>query len=258
MTDLFSTTNWHLSDQGGPSAAIVINADKGALFEGLARNLESHLRAHVVICEDVDEAAAPDHFVQLLLVHVRPGEIPSTRIEQSQQIFPEAALALLVDRADGEGDWRGFADAASIQGFIPLTLKLEVFLAAVSLVLSGGQFFPVARSRPLRFAKDLLQTRLGSGVGTPVGRTSAAAASTGRAGEFAHLTTRERQVLSLIAEGWPNKLIADRVKLSEHTVKVHVHNLMNKLNVTNRTQAAAVFHSLAPEPRGSARRNAAQ
>ncbi|MGH6862017.1 MAG: response regulator transcription factor, partial [Phyllobacterium sp.] len=49
--------------------------------------------------------------------------------------------------------------------------------------------------------------------------------------------------LELLSEGLQNKIIADRLTLSEHTVKVHVHNLIRKLRVHNRTQAAAVYRN---------------
>lgn len=53
-----------------------------------------------------------------------------------------------------------------------------------------------------------------------------------------HLTTREIEVLELIAEGMINKEIAKRLYISEKTVKNHVSNIFRKLNVTDRTQAA--------------------
>jgi DNA-binding NarL/FixJ family response regulator len=55
------------------------------------------------------------------------------------------------------------------------------------------------------------------------------------------LTAREQEILELLSEGHQNKLIAHRMSLSEHTVKVHVHNLLSKLRVSNRTQAAATY-----------------
>lgn len=51
------------------------------------------------------------------------------------------------------------------------------------------------------------------------------------------LTPRELEVLALLAEGLPNKLIAVRLSISEHTVKFHVNALMNKLGVQSRTEA---------------------
>jgi DNA-binding NarL/FixJ family response regulator len=52
------------------------------------------------------------------------------------------------------------------------------------------------------------------------------------------LTPREREVLSLIGRGMANKVIARELSLSEKTVKAHVSNILAKLGVTDRTQAA--------------------
>ena len=51
------------------------------------------------------------------------------------------------------------------------------------------------------------------------------------------LTPRELQVLQLLAEGQPNKEIARRLGISEHTVKFHVNAILGKLNVQSRTEA---------------------
>ena len=53
------------------------------------------------------------------------------------------------------------------------------------------------------------------------------------------LTPREREVLSLLAEGLSNKLIASRLGVSLHAVKRHVGNVLAKLNSPNRTLAVA-------------------
>lgn len=52
------------------------------------------------------------------------------------------------------------------------------------------------------------------------------------------LSQRERETLTLIAEGLSNQLIAERLGIGEKTVKTHVSNLLGKLNVSDRTQAA--------------------
>jgi two-component system nitrate/nitrite response regulator NarL len=51
------------------------------------------------------------------------------------------------------------------------------------------------------------------------------------------LTAREHQVLRLLAEGLPNKTIAQRLDISEHTVKFHVNAILGKLGVSSRTEA---------------------
>jgi DNA-binding NarL/FixJ family response regulator len=52
------------------------------------------------------------------------------------------------------------------------------------------------------------------------------------------LSAREREVLTLVAEGLPNKLIARRLEISEKTVKAHLTSVFAQLGVTDRTQAA--------------------
>ena len=52
------------------------------------------------------------------------------------------------------------------------------------------------------------------------------------------LTDREREVLALVGEGLPNKLIARRLEISEKTVKAHLTRVFTEIGVTDRTQAA--------------------
>ncbi|MBV8086027.1 MAG: response regulator transcription factor [Chloroflexi bacterium] len=53
------------------------------------------------------------------------------------------------------------------------------------------------------------------------------------------LTSREREVLQLLAEGLSNKLVARRLRISEHTVKFHVSSIYAKLGAANRTEAVS-------------------
>ncbi|WP_345187754.1 response regulator transcription factor, partial [Actinomadura verrucosospora] len=61
-------------------------------------------------------------------------------------------------------------------------------------------------------------------------------------GPLATLTGREREVLKLVAEGRNNREIAAALFISPKTASVHVSNILGKLNVSSRTQAAAVAH----------------
>lgn len=55
------------------------------------------------------------------------------------------------------------------------------------------------------------------------------------------LTVRELGILSRVARGQQNKIIAADLGLSEHTVKLHIHNIITKLGVHNRTEAAVLY-----------------
>ena len=58
------------------------------------------------------------------------------------------------------------------------------------------------------------------------------------------LTPREREVLALVADGRTNRQIAEALFISAKTASVHVSNILAKLRVTNRGEAAAVAHRL--------------
>ena len=70
------------------------------------------------------------------------------------------------------------------------------------------------------------------------------------AGRHELLTAREREVLALLAVGRANKAIAHELGVAEKTVKTHVGNILGKLGLSDRTQAAlyAVREGLAPDP----------
>jgi DNA-binding NarL/FixJ family response regulator len=53
------------------------------------------------------------------------------------------------------------------------------------------------------------------------------------------LTPREREILTMLAEGLPNKLIASRLGISDHTVKTHLEAIFDKLGASNRAEAVA-------------------
>lgn len=53
------------------------------------------------------------------------------------------------------------------------------------------------------------------------------------------LTEREKQILKLIAEGLKNRDISHMLSISESTVENHIHNIYEKLNISNRAQATA-------------------
>ena len=89
-------------------------------------------------------------------------------------------------------------------------------MGALERVRTGGTYVPLALSEP---AANSGPEQLPSGP-------------------MQVLTRRQRDVLALIALGKSNKLIADALTMSESTVKAHVKQIIRRLNVANRTQAA--------------------
>ncbi|GLW66148.1 LuxR family transcriptional regulator [Actinomadura rubrobrunea] len=87
-------------------------------------------------------------------------------------------------------------------------------------------------------ARPLLHALRDLGVRARLAAASAAAA----AGPLGALTAREREVLRLVAEGRNNRQIAEALFISPKTASVHVSNILAKLGVASRTQAAAVAH----------------
>ena len=89
-------------------------------------------------------------------------------------------------------------------------------------------------ARPLREAIESLAKRGRIDLATtPAAGTAAPADPFG-------LTKREREVLALVALGRTNRQIADELFISENTAGVHVSNILGKLGVASRTEAAAV------------------
>jgi two-component system nitrate/nitrite response regulator NarL len=81
----------------------------------------------------------------------------------------------------------------------------------------------------------------------PANRVARAASPEPRGGEALQtLSPREREILTLIAHGNSNKLIARALDIAETTVKIHVQHILRKLELSSRVQAAvyAVSHGL--------------
>jgi len=99
-------------------------------------------------------------------------------------------------------------------GFIPKTANTRVLLEALRLVLSGGVYLPSESGRANGGIRPRAVTRP----------------------DQLGLTLRQADVLKLLVQGKPNKLICRDLRLSEGTVKVHVSAILRALNVRTRTQ----------------------
>jgi DNA-binding NarL/FixJ family response regulator len=115
-----------------------------------------------------------------------------------------------------------------LQGYLPLSSSVDVAAAAIRLVVAEGSYFLRPRNGDPDAAAPILLDRAPVAV----------------APDMATFTLRERAVLELLGRGLPNKIIAYELNMSLGTVKVHVHNIISKFKVRNRTGAAVAACSM--------------
>ncbi len=127
--------------------------------------------------------------------------------------------------------------------------------AVLSAIIAGasGYLLKQIRGRDLVSALESVgrgESLLDPAVTERVLQRVRTAASGGAADELADLTSQERKILLLVAEGMTNKEIASDVFLSDKTVKNYVSSILSKLNLQRRTQAAAFVakHHLGEPP----------
>jgi DNA-binding NarL/FixJ family response regulator len=116
---------------------------------------------------------------------------------------------------------------AGASGFIMKDASFEDFFATIRAVAGGAEILPPALT-------NSLFTQIVRNV---------PAANKARILEAVRLTNRERQVIELLGEGLSNKEIATRLHIAVHTVKSHVHNVLEKLALRSRLEVAAFTHA---------------
>jgi DNA-binding NarL/FixJ family response regulator len=162
------------------------------------------------------------NFDLIVIAAATTEHVDLRRIEVLRDALPEAPLVVVAECGNQQRVCQILSTGA--RGFLPASLSLKVLMGAFDLVMAGGTYVPSA----------MIETAPEQANGTR------------RAGgdPLAHLTRRQRDVLALISQGKSNKLIGDALSMSENTVKAHVKQVIKRLHVMNRTQAAllAVGH----------------
>jgi DNA-binding NarL/FixJ family response regulator len=165
-----------------------------------------------------------------------PGMDGAVSLQGVREVFPSVQLVVVTGSIRREDILNALA--AGVHGYVPKTLRIGEITRALQLVLEGFVFVP----------PSLPNLPLGPPSATwPI--QSAAVKSPGAAvksSKATDLTTRQREVLRLMAEGKSNKEIAQALDLAEGTVKAHVNALFRTLGVHNRVSAAAAIDQLGP------------
>jgi DNA-binding NarL/FixJ family response regulator len=217
---------------------VIVVDDHALVREGLVRLLE-----HVASVTTVGQVASTAEAVELArdvqpdvaLVDLRLPEIDGIELTRLLlEVCPALRVLILSDVESEDALLRAIRVGAS--GFLVRTQSFDAVAHAIDVAMDGGITLP----RVLTFraiARERSTISAARGGPTPP-----------------ELTARERQILRWIAAGDSNREIARRLVISEHTVRAHLRNLMRKLGVGKRAQAAAVaaaFLAGAEQPNGT-------
>lgn len=150
----------------------------------------------------------------LILLDWEISEIQADSVKSLNNAFPDIRIVVLT-RPHSSSDFVQALDAGA-QGYLSVNLSPYDFIQALHMLIRGS--FIVAQEKPEEVDTSVLKRREASKE---------------------MLSDREKDVLIRIGEGSTNREIAEELVISEHTVKVHLRTILNKLNLRNRQQAAA-------------------
>ncbi|WP_207633118.1 hypothetical protein [Devosia aurantiaca] len=123
---------------------IIFWASQGAMHQGLVQAIRAYLPAYqVILVEQLPDPASTPSLVSLVLLDLGPEADCADAVALSRKQFPDSALGLVMRSCDREGSkCDTLFEHNEIQGLLPLELKLEVWLAALSLLVQGGEYYP--------------------------------------------------------------------------------------------------------------------
>jgi DNA-binding NarL/FixJ family response regulator len=205
----------------------ILIVDDHPLIREAMRSVLKQLDGEIEVLEagTCDEALAiagrePD--LALVLLDLR---LPGTSGLDGLQVLRERHAnvpVVVLSASEDRGEVMRALDLGAM-GFIPKTQPSGVMIGALKVVLSGGVYLPadvMSQPMPTTAANE------NEGVYDPKAQ-----------GAELGLTPRQAEVLSLLIQGKPNKLICRDLNLAEGTVKIHVAAILKALGVMNRTQA---------------------
>lgn len=187
-------------------------------------------------CEEAFALLTQRGSVDLVLIDLGlPGLSGLEGLKRLRADHPEAPVVVM-SSADDKDTVLAVLDAGAM-GFIPKSSTSQVMLGALRLILAKGIYLPpsvflAARAAPVPSPASPAPTHTVAEVAV-----ASAVPASGRQPADLGLTPRQADVLHLLLQGKPAKLIGRQLNLSLSTVKAHTSAVLRALNVTTRTQA---------------------
>lgn len=213
---------------GGAPLSFVVADDHPMVRDALALALTGVFPgARIALAGSLSETqAALDSAAETDLVFLdldMPGMMGMSGLAALRSAHPSVPIAIVSANTNPAAMRQAVSMGAA--GFIPKLAAADRFVVAVQAILAGSVWLPDEA------LDDALPSR-----------------DQNLAERAAQLTPQQHRVLSLMAEGMANKLIAFEMQISEPTVKAHVTEILRKLGVSSRTQAVILAQRLALPP----------
>jgi DNA-binding NarL/FixJ family response regulator len=203
---------------------IAIVEDNRVIRESLAEFVQADSEFEIVCaCGTSEEALKliPKLKPEIVLMDIQLPDISGIECTvQLKQLMPSVQIIMVTVYEDTERIYKALRAGAC--GYLLKRCKTEELLAAIREVRQGGA--PMSREIARKVIASFQE---------PVAS----------AAEVEGLSPREREILELLAAGFPNKEIASRVGLTDGTVRWHLRHVYHKLHVRSRTEAALKFLS---------------
>jgi two-component system, NarL family, nitrate/nitrite response regulator NarL len=202
----------------GPVVGVVVADHQQAFAEGLGIILDAQDGLSVLgVAYDTPRAVqlAADHRPAVLLLDASlPGGDPGKTPATVRAASPATKVLLLA--AQGQPSLVAAAIAAGADGLVTKDVSCRQVIGAIQVALMG-RWVMVMGSQPPGLGRDASAARLRLGA----------------------LSGRERELLGLLARGWSTRRIAQDWRVAEGTVRSHVQNLLVKLDLHCKLEAAA-------------------
>jgi two-component system response regulator DevR len=209
-------------EASSPLRLLVVD-DHEVVRQGLVALLERREAFQVVaeagtVAESIDQARRHQPDIVIMDVRLPDGSgIEACRAIRAE--LPDTRVVMLTSYPDEEAVLSAIVAGAS--GYLLKQIRGRDLVAALETVGRGGSLLdPAVTERVLERIR-----RIASGAS--------------ESDEISQLTSQERKILLLVAEGKTNKEIASEIFLSDKTVKNYVSSILAKLNLERRAQAAA-------------------